>query len=577
MRNDKSVNIKSFLLFFSTARWVIGKRHSKIMILASLSQIIFALLDILLLLLIGPLMISFSEKTVSESNFKVLGISAVSTNQILLLIVTTVLVKNIAGLLVQKSVIRSLAFRQAEVGTALVQASLFDRSKNGQLLHSTNLLQTITTVIGSLFGNLFRNIIAFIGEIATLCAIIIGLMVINTQIAIFSICFFYFFGRLIIRYIGWRQRLIGKDYLESERESLRSFSEIQLMGRELRFAHKDLDALLKLNFFRIKNAKLSSNSTYLSLLPRYLLEMIFLIGIFIIVLFLGHIQKNQDLLPILGLVVAAGYRILPSLNFITTNLGNFKGSIASLENLDLMGHQFGIRSTELKLNQSRNMQQKRRFSGDLHLENVYYQYPISKKTIFTDFNLIVKSGETLLIQGLSGTGKTTLISLATGSISPQQGRIFIFNGETKIVMDQNVTGISYLSQDVPLLDESFAYNIALEETSEKDLVRLKRAASEAGILDRILQSPMEFKTQIGENGTSLSAGERQRLGIARSLYSEPALLILDEPTANLDAVSENLIWETLFRIKGQFTILIVSHRIVPEQVYDHLLQLPSNR
>jgi ABC-type multidrug transport system fused ATPase/permease subunit len=132
-----------------------------------------------------------------------------------------------------------------------------------------------------------------------------------------------------------------------------------------------------------------------------------------------------------------------------------------------------------------------------------------------------------------------------------------------------------LSQDVPLLDETFAYNIALEDTFEKDFNHLKNAADEAGILDRILQSPKGFNTQIGENGTLLSAGERQRLGIARSLYSQPALLILDEPTANLDGESEELVWNTLFKLKGKVTIIIVSHRIVPDRVYDNILKLPT--
>jgi ABC-type bacteriocin/lantibiotic exporter with double-glycine peptidase domain len=168
----------------------------------------------------------------------------------------------------------------------------------------------------------------------------------------------------------------------------------------------------------------------------------------------------------------------------------------------------------------------------------------------------------------------TLIALATGSLTPNQGRVYVLDGEEAFVMDQFVTGISYLSQDVPLLDETFAYNIALEETFEKDFNRLKNAAYEAGILDLILQTPKGFNTQIGENGALLSAGERQRLGIARSLYSSPALLILDEPTANLDAESENIIWNTLFKIKGQLTILIVSHRLVPEKVYYSVLKLP---
>ena len=188
--------------------------------------------------------------------------------------------------------------------------------------------------------------------------------------------------------------------------------------------------------------------------------------------------------------------------------------------------------------------------------------------------MVVNYGKTLLIQGLSGAGKTTLIALATGSLTPQQGRVYIVDGDEVSVMDQFVSGISYLSQDVPLLDETFAYNIALEKTFEKDFNRLKNVADKAGILDRILQSPKGFNTQIGENGALLSAGERQRLGIARSLYSEPALLILDEPTANLDAESEELIWNTLFELKGHLTILIVSHRVVPERVFDSVLKLP---
>ena len=561
---------------FSTSRWLLGEHHTIILSLASLVQIIFALLDIFLLTLVGPLITSAYGPTESISSFSILGKSSISTREIIALIVLTVLLKNIAGLVVQKFVINSLATRQAEVGTALVQASFFGGRDNRQPLHSTNLLQTITSVIGTLFGTLFKPMIGLIGEIATLCAVVIGVLIINPQVAVFMIAYFSSFGYFIIRYIGSRQRSVGKISLDAEKQSLRAVSEIQIMSRELRLAHKDLDALITLNNFRTMYAKNSSNSIFLSLVPRYSLEMIFLVGIGALVIFLGYFQQDQQILPVLALVVAAGYRILPSLNYIATNFGNFKSSISSLEHMDFMGNRFGIRLTDLNFNQSKNTNQKIRFSGDLHLKNVSYQYPVSKKTIFTDFNLIIKSGQTILIEGLSGTGKSTLISLATGSLAPDRGCIFTVDGENEFAMDQNVTGISFLSQDVPLLDESFAYNIALEETFDKDVTRLKNAAAKAGILDRILESPMGFNTQIGENGSLLSAGERQRLGIARSLYSEPAFLILDEPTANLDAVSEKLVWDTLVKLKGKFTILIVSHRTVPEMVYDQVLKLPSS-
>ena len=562
----------SYLNFFSTAKWILGKRQGTILIIASVSQIIVALLDILFLALIGPLIVSFSTQVAANNGFSILGRFNISSDNILITIVLIVLVKSAAGLLIQRLILSSLAAREAEVGTALVQASLFDRSN--QYSHSAELLQTFTSTISLVFGNLFKPMIGFIGELATLCAVIVGLLVINTEVAVAAICYFSLFGYFVIWLLGRIQQILSEKSLKTGRELLRSFAEIRLMSRELRFAHKDQDALLALNQSRIKHTHFMSTSVFLNVIPRYIFEIIFLSGVGLLVIFLEYFQRNLSVLPIIALLVAAGYRILPSLNYITIAIGNFRSSIAPLRQINSLGNQFDIRSLDLKFKKIKSITENKRFSGDLHLDNISYQYPGSKKTIFTNFNLVVNSGKTLLIKGLSGAGKTTLIAIATGSLAPQQGRVYTLDQEEVFVMNQFVTGISYLSQDVPLLDETFAYNIALEETFEKDFNRLKNVADEAGILDRILQSPNGFNTQIGENGALLSAGERQRLGIARSLYSNPALLILDEPTANLDTESEDLIWRTLFKIKGKLTILIVSHRIVPERVYDSILKLP---
>jgi len=562
----------SYLNFFSTAKWILGKRQGTILIIASVSQIIVALLDILFLALIGPLIVSFSTQVAANNGFSILGRFTISSDNILIAIVLIVLVKSAAGLLIQRLILSSLAAREAEVGTALVQASLFDRSN--QHSHSAELLQTFTSTISLVFGNLFKPMIGFIGELATLCAVIVGLLVINTEVAVAAICYFSLFGYFVIWFLGRIQQILSEKSLKTGRELLRSFAEIRLMSRELRFAHKDQDALLALNQSRIKHTHFMSTSVFLNVIPRYIFEIIFLFGVGLLVIFLEYFQRNLSVLPIIALLVAAGYRILPSLNYITIAIGNFRSSIAPLRQINSLGNQFDIRSLDLKFKKIKIITENKRFSGDLHLDNISYQYPGSKKTIFTNFNLVVNSGKTLLIKGLSGAGKTTLIAIATGSLAPQQGRVYTLDGDAFLVMNQFVTGISYLSQDVPLLDETFAYNIALEETFEKDFNRLKNVADEAGILDRILQSPNGFNTQIGENGALLSAGERQRLGIARSLYSNPALLILDEPTANLDTESEDIIWRTLFKIKGKLTILIVSHRIVPERVYDSILKLP---
>ena len=573
----KTRKIPAFILLLSTAKWILGKRHSKILIFASIIQIIVALLDVLFLALIGPFVFFISAKNTLDDKFSILSFTNLSGNKILFLIVLVIFVKNIAGLLIQGLVLNSFATREAEVGTALVQASLFSESNNEQSLHSSSLLQTITYTISNLFIVLFRPIIGFISELATVFAVIIALLFINTEVAIISVFYFSFFGFFMIRFTSKKQQIFSENILDSGRDSLRSFTEIKLMSRELRLANKDHGALQKLNQFRVKTAKLSAASTLLIISSRYLFEIIFLFGISLVVIYSQFFQENQDILPLVALLVAAGYRILPSLHSISINVGNFRYSKALLESLNAMGNRFNIRSTDLTFTKIRKLQDRKQFSGDLHLENIFYRYPISKKTIFSNFNLIVSSRTTLYVQGLSGAGKTTLISLITGSLSPQQGRIYFFDRKQEVPMDGTVNGINYLSQEVTLLDESFAYNIAMVELLENDFPRLKEAAAKAGILERIMQSPNGFNTQVGENGALLSAGERQRLGIARSLFAQPALLILDEPTANLDAAAEKLIWDTLGNLKGQLTILIVSHRVVPESVYDSVLKLTRSR
>jgi ABC-type multidrug transport system fused ATPase/permease subunit len=282
----------SFLIFISTARWILGKRHTTILIVASFCQIIVALLDILVLALVGPLIVSFSGQETVDNGFSILGRFTISSENVLSLIVLMVLIKSIVGLLIQRLVLNSLAIREAEVGTSLVQASFFDQ--NNQHSHSADLLQTFTTVISSVFTKLFKPMITFIGELATLCAVIIGLLVINLEVAVVAICYFAFFGYIVIWYLGRKQQVLGENSLKTGREALRSLMEIRLMSRELRFAHKDQDALLELNRSRIKHTHFMSTSVFLNVIPRYIFEIVFLSGVGLLVLFLEYFQNNCD-------------------------------------------------------------------------------------------------------------------------------------------------------------------------------------------------------------------------------------------------------------------------------------------
>jgi ABC-type bacteriocin/lantibiotic exporter with double-glycine peptidase domain len=214
---------------------------------------------------------------------------------------------------------------------------------------------------------------------------------------------------------------------------------------------------------------------------------------------------------------------------------------------------------------------KIQFHGDINLVNIGFKYKSSNDKIFENLNLTFKNSSTTIFTGASGSGKSTLLHLIVGLLEPTEGEIYTFNGKDKTKMDDQITGISYLQQGVPLISGTVAQNIAGSTLKEFSEEKVLRAIRDSGLESTIAKLKDGLNYNVGEDAKLFSAGERQRLGLARALYLSPALLILDEPTSNLDSETESEIWRTLAALKGKLTIIIVSHRGVPEDVYDQAI------
>jgi len=554
------------------AKWILGEKLSRKLFIAGGLQVVISGLDVLFLGLISPLVLSLGTQK-DSSALEVLGLFKVSTPMIFGLILFTVISKNFGAFFLQAKILRDLSRREAEVGTALVKASLFEKTDVVKSSHSSELLQTFVSVISSLFSNIFRPTMAFIGDISTMIAVLLGLLIINPQVAVITITYFSICGWVIMRYVGNRQEVLGSKTLSEGKKALRTFTEIRLMNKELRLAHREDYFLDNMNAERRTLTLLQARSNLINVMPRYVLELILIVGIGGLIPFLLHVQKHVSILPTLALLIAAGYRVLPSLNLVIITLGNFKNGLPLLKRIYDLSVRFEIEDSPLEFKKDFLLDHLSEYRGDLVFEGINFRYFNGEKDIFTDLNFKIPAKQTILITGPSGSGKTTLIGLAAGTLTPNQGRIYLKDEDRETPMDTSISGIAYLSQDVPLLDESFTYNITILDPSDPSAARLERSAKDAGIYEKIAQSPLGFDTQIGENGSSLSAGERQRLGIARSLYLNPQFLIMDEPTANLDPKAEEIVWETIRKLKGTLSILLVSHRLVPEAVYDSVLIL----
>jgi ABC-type bacteriocin/lantibiotic exporter with double-glycine peptidase domain len=215
------------------------------------------------------------------------------------------------------------------------------------------------------------------------------------------------------------------------------------------------------------------------------------------------------------------------------------------------------------------------FRGDLVIENLKFSYPNQSKPIIEGLNFTFSSGSATLIKGPNGVGKTTLLHLILGLEKPEMGRIFLKQNTKEVLLDGIFSNSGFLSQEAILFDETIFYNVALQEYNEQDLPKVKAALDLVGLSKKIESSDLGFHTIIGERGVFLSAGEKQRIGFARAIFREPKVLVLDEPTANLDSDSEEIILNAMEILKASMTIIVVSHRSMPLSYFDQVLDFKS--
>jgi ABC-type multidrug transport system fused ATPase/permease subunit len=214
------------------------------------------------------------------------------------------------------------------------------------------------------------------------------------------------------------------------------------------------------------------------------------------------------------------------------------------------------------------------FVPEIKLEKVTFNYPSSDKFSLGNINISIKQGSITAIVGPSGAGKTTLVDLILGVLSPSSGEIFISGVKPSEASRQWAGAISYVPQNVTIASGSIAENVTLgyrrlgvPQESIWDALTVAQLSAVVRDLDNGIE------TMVGENGTKLSGGQRQRLGIARAMFTKPKLLVLDEATSSLDGKTEADVSEAILELSGQVTILIVAHRLSTIKNADQIVYL----
>jgi ABC-type multidrug transport system fused ATPase/permease subunit len=219
------------------------------------------------------------------------------------------------------------------------------------------------------------------------------------------------------------------------------------------------------------------------------------------------------------------------------------------------------------------------FARDIVLEHVGFTYPNAARPVLDDFGLTIRRGARIGFIGKTGSGKSTLMDVVLGLLTPTQGRVLVDGVE---LTDANRSAwqaqIAHVPQSIYLADASIAENIAFGiPVDQIDQTRVSDAATRAELADVISALPQGYQTLVGERGIRLSGGQRQRLGIARALYKQAGVLVFDEATSALDTETETAVMRAIDSLSRDLTILIIAHRVSTVEGCDEVVRLDGER
>ena len=354
----------------------------------------------------------------------------------------------------------------------------------------------------------------------------------------------------------------GIAHLKTLQESLGGVKEIKSIGRYDYFVERTRET-------RGYMADLDVRRLTSEQIPRLGVETVFVGGLAILIWSAGEAGAGSSLTATLGLMAYAGLRLLPSMQLIIYRAERISLGAAGVEAAweDLINLPVEV-----------DAEDPIEFEREIKFDGVSFSYEEAGRPAVSDLSFAIERGESIGVVGATGSGKSTLVDLALGLLEPDAGRVEIDGVDLSGRERSWRTHVGYVPQSVTLLDDTIRRNIALGwEDAEIDRDRLQEAIGMAQLDHFVSSLPEGLETVVGERGVRISGGERQRLAVARALYEQPEVLVFDEATAALDNRTEQAVTETIERLRGRKTMILVAHRLSTVQRCDRLIYLRNGR
>lgn len=490
-------------------------------------------------------------------------------------IIAIYLIKNVY-LVLEKSYIFKFSYNmQMKLSIRLLGTYM----KEPYTFHLNNNIATLQRSLQedtSRFMQVVMYSLELVAELAVCGVLVTYLMVVSKSMTIIVLGLLVVFVGLFLLTTRKYSRKLGLDNQRYQgklfqwmNQALGGIKEIKILGRESYFTDE-------FQGYYKKYAKGLWIARTISILPKYTVETVAMTGILIAIivkLLFGEADMIYYVSQLAAFAVAA-MRLMPSVGRINEHATNMIYALPSVEliyrDLRAVEEYIGIQDSEVK--------EDWKLRDAIQVEDVTYYYPNTEEAVIDGAAIRIEKGKTVAFIGSTGSGKTTMVDIILGLLTPQKGAVMADHINVHEKPKTFHAQVGYIPQVIYLSDDTIRNNIAFGvRDDEIDEAAVTAAMEKAQLAEFIESLPLGLDTIVGDRGVRLSGGQRQRIGIARALYHDPEILVLDEATSALDNETESAVMEAIENLQGMKTMIIIAHRLTTIRNVDTIYEVEKGK